>query len=289
MEQMEFVETEKTTRASRVSDRVKKFLGMDVGTKPSAWKPPVVVPDAVPEEQESTIYPALGKQKETTKQLEDIYTNLLQAESGSKQYDSKGKLITSNKGAEGISQVMPKTQADPGFGVAPAKDKSEAEFLRVGKDYLKAMYNRYNDWELALAAYNAGPGNVDKALSKSKKSGEDWKEHLPVKQETIPYIDKILGTRHWDKFKSRHVIENPKKKDQSSEFFGAPIQVAGGVSARSKAAIKQLDDSMKGEDKEEEETSEQKNESSKKPGATIQLPNGTWITPEENKKLTKIT
>jgi len=58
MEQMEFVETEKTTRASRVSDRVKKFLGMDVGTKPSAWKPPVVVPDAVPEELETPAYPS---------------------------------------------------------------------------------------------------------------------------------------------------------------------------------------------------------------------------------------
>lgn len=68
----------------------------------------------------------------------------------------------SPKGARGVTQVMPATGADPGYGVAPMKDQSVAEQTRFGKDYLTAMLNKYDgNVEKALAAYNAGPGAVD--------------------------------------------------------------------------------------------------------------------------------
>jgi hypothetical protein len=91
-------------------------------------------------------------------------------------------------GAEGAMQVMPKTQLDPGFGVRPAKLGPDGKPLagereRVGHDYLDAMINRYSgDYELALAAYNAGPGAVDAALAK----GGDFLSHLP--KETQDYV-----------------------------------------------------------------------------------------------------
>lgn len=66
-------------------------------------------------------------------------------------------------GARGTMQTMPGTLKDPGYGVKPAKDDSPAELERVGKDYLKAMVREYNgSIPLALAAYNAGPGTVNK-------------------------------------------------------------------------------------------------------------------------------
>lgn len=69
----------------------------------------------------------------------------------------------SPKGAVGTMQTMPATLRDPGFGVAPAKDDSDEERERVGKDYLKAMLKRYPGRpDLALAAYNAGPGRADR-------------------------------------------------------------------------------------------------------------------------------
>ena len=97
----------------------------------------------------------------------------------------------SNKGARGLTQVMPKTGVDPGFGVQPLQNTSPDEYKRFGRDYLKAMVSEFNgDYEKALAAYNAGYGNVQKAIA---KGGEDWKNFLPKAKETLPYIKKILN------------------------------------------------------------------------------------------------
>lgn len=105
-------------------------------------------------------------------------------ESGGKRYGKDGQLLTSPKGAQGEMQVMPKTAIDPGFGVIPAKDASPEELARVGRDYLAAMQHRYGQPDLALAAYNAGPGAVDKAML----HGDDWLKHLP--DETQKYVAK---------------------------------------------------------------------------------------------------
>jgi Transglycosylase SLT domain len=120
--------------------------------------------------------------KEGSIEPEDINSLILkvkQLESGGKHFDKQGNIITSPKGAEGIMQVMRHTQRDPGFGVSPAKDKSPSELQRVGEDYFKAMYNKYQDAKLAAMAYNWGPGNVDKWLASDKKTA--------VPQETIRY------------------------------------------------------------------------------------------------------
>ena len=90
----------------------------------------------------------------------------------------------SPKGAQGVMQVMPNTQTDPGFGVAPAKDKSPQELERVGRDYYAAMQNRYGHDTLAAIAYNMGPGKTDAWL----QAGGDFNK-LPA--ETQAYIGKV--------------------------------------------------------------------------------------------------
>ena len=125
-----------------------------------------------------------------------LYDRVINQESRGRHTTSDGKLLTSHKGARGISQVMPKTGEDPGYGVAPLKNETEAEYRRFGKDYLNAMLREYNgDERMALAAYNAGPGNVNKAIEKAKTKGGDFTLYLPKRQETIPYLDNILGTK----------------------------------------------------------------------------------------------
>lgn len=75
----------------------------------------------------------------------------------------------SSKGATGLTQVMPATAANPGYGVAPMKDQSVAEQTRFGKEYLTAMLDKYDgNVEKALAAYNAGPGAVDNWVTPSE-------------------------------------------------------------------------------------------------------------------------
>lgn len=126
--------------------------------------------------------------------FERIFSQLKIAESGGRHLDRNGNLITSRVGAEGITQVMPRTQTNPGFGVRPLQNRSQEEFERVGREYLQAMYREYKgDWEKALAAYNAGPGNVNRAISRAAAQGGDWKDYLPRPEETLPYIDRILG------------------------------------------------------------------------------------------------
>lgn len=107
-----------------------------------------------------------------------------QSESRNRERDENGNLITSSAGAQGKMQVMPGTNTDPGFGVKPAQDSSDAERTRVGRDYLAAMMRRYgNDPAKAWAAYNWGPGNVDAAI---KKAGANYLNLAPP--ETQEYV-----------------------------------------------------------------------------------------------------
>ena len=69
----------------------------------------------------------------------------------------------SKKGARNLAQIMPATAQNPGYGVEPLKDQSVDEQYRFANDYIGALLKKYNnDVPLALAAYNAGPGNVHK-------------------------------------------------------------------------------------------------------------------------------
>lgn len=88
--------------------------------------------------------------------MSNLYDDVEYWESGGKQG------AVSPKGARGVMQLMPGTMRDPGFGITPMRDDSEAENRRVGREYLDAMYRKYGDQKTALMAYNWGPGNVDK-------------------------------------------------------------------------------------------------------------------------------
>lgn len=79
---------------------------------------------------------------------------------------------------------MPATAHDPGFGIAPAQSDSPQEFNRVGQAYLKVLHRRYGgDPAKMWAAYNAGPGRLDRAL---QAHGDNWFTALPA--ETQNYV-----------------------------------------------------------------------------------------------------
>lgn len=96
----------------------------------------------------------------------------------------------SPKGARGLMQLMPGTSRDPGFGVEPLRNDSPEENVRLGRDYLNAMLERYQGNEqLALAAYNAGPGRVDQALQQA--GGDPQRAIAMLPAETRNYVPSV--------------------------------------------------------------------------------------------------
>jgi len=89
----------------------------------------------------------------------------------------------SPKGARGLMQVMPATARDPGFGIRPSNG-TPADDVRVGREYRAKMQERYGgNLQKMWAAYNWGPGNLDRAL---EAHGENWMRAAPT--ETRNYI-----------------------------------------------------------------------------------------------------
>jgi soluble lytic murein transglycosylase-like protein len=101
---------------------------------------------------------------------EDLFLRLVQQESG------WNPTAVSVKGATGLAQLMPETAKRLGVDIAVAEENLEG-----GARYLRMMYDRFGTWELALAAYNAGPGAVEEA------------DGIPPFEETESYVKAILG------------------------------------------------------------------------------------------------
>lgn len=101
---------------------------------------------------------------------EDLFLRLVRTESN---FHPGAK---SNKGAIGLAQLMPYTANH--LGVNPHDPK---ENLEGGARYLSQQYQRFRDWRLALAAYNAGPEAV------ARYGG------VPPYDETQRYVKAILG------------------------------------------------------------------------------------------------
>ena len=104
----------------------------------------------------------------------------------------------SQDGAAGLWQLMPSTAIQLGVeinwwydGRRDIEDSTDAAL-----DYLTKMYKRFDDWALALAAYNAGPARISRLIKKNKKaggSGNYWELDLP--RETARYVPRLLALR----------------------------------------------------------------------------------------------
>jgi soluble lytic murein transglycosylase-like protein len=118
-----------------------------------------------------------GRYLETARQAarrhgvpEELFLRLVQQESG------WNPGAVSHKGATGLAQLMPGTADRLGVD-----ETDPHQNLDGGARYLRLMYDRFGDWKLALAAYNAGPEAVEKYGG------------VPPYAETTSYVKSILG------------------------------------------------------------------------------------------------
>ena len=99
--------------------------------------------------------------------------------------------LNPNTGASGLMQLMPATAKQPGYGVQPFQGDdlfNPEENVRFGVDYMTAMIREFGDPNLALMAYNWGPGNVKKWLDRGA-------DPAAIPPETRDYVTKINAWR----------------------------------------------------------------------------------------------
>lgn len=103
-------------------------------------------------------------------------------------------LARSPAGARGLFQLMPPTAKELGLSVFLPDDRIDPEKnARAAAQLLKKLHLKFADWPLALAAYNAGAGRVQRTLTQqSAKTFADIATHLP--SETRMYVPKVLAT-----------------------------------------------------------------------------------------------
>jgi membrane-bound lytic murein transglycosylase D len=70
--------------------------------------------------------------------------------------------------------------------------------------YLKKLHDIFNDWDLALAAYNSGPGNVNKAIRRSGGYKNYWNIRRNLPRETAGYVPAFLATMYIFEYAEEH-------------------------------------------------------------------------------------
>ncbi|KMN35420.1 peptidoglycan N-acetylmuramoylhydrolase [Chromobacterium sp. LK1] len=105
----------------------------------------------------------------------------------------------SHVGAAGLWQFMPATGRQYGLEQTWWYDgrRDVTEATRAALDYLENLYAQFGDWNIALAAYNWGEGNVSRAIARLQASGQEVTyENIRMPNETRNYAPKLLAVRN---------------------------------------------------------------------------------------------
>lgn len=161
----------------------------------------------------------------------------------------------SPKGASGLWQFMYGTGKGYGLEVSSFIDQRFDPILstRAACKFLRHLYNTYGDWNLALAAYNCGPGNVNKALRKTDGKGGFWDIYPYLPKETRGYVPAFIAATYAYHYHKQHDIEPTEAPvplvtdtihidrimhlEQISSTIGTPMEVLKALNPQYKQQI----------------------------------------------------
>ncbi len=148
----------------------------------------------------------------------------------------------SRAGASGLWQFMYATGRMYNLNVNSYVDEryDPLKASHAAANYLKDMYKVYKDWILVIAAYNCGPGNVNKAIYRSGGKRNYWDIYYHLPKETRGYVPAFIAAMYAVNFYQDHnihpaeidmpivtdtiTVHNDLNLNQVAEVLGVPIQ-----------------------------------------------------------------
>ena len=134
--------------------------------------------------------------------------------------------VKSKVGAVGLWQFMSGTAKEYDLRIHSYIDerKDVKKSTQAALEYLTNLYRRYDDWTLALAAYNCGPGNINKAIRKAGGKKDFWEIRKYLPKETRRYLPKLVATMYvMNHFHDYGLNDKAQKFSEYSAFGVANI------------------------------------------------------------------
>ncbi|MDO5608743.1 MAG: transglycosylase SLT domain-containing protein [Capnocytophaga sp.] len=144
-------------------------------------------------------------------------------------------------GATGLWQFMYATGKMYGLEVNNYVDERSdpVRSTKAAARYLSKLYEIFGDWDLVLAAYNSGPGNVTKAMRRSDGKQNYWNLRPYLPRETAGYVPAFLATLYIFEYATEHGF-NPQKRD-NHHFETDTIRVRQAVPFKNIAELTGMD------------------------------------------------
>lgn len=117
-------------------------------------------------------------------------------------------LALSKMGASGLWQFMLYTGRQYGLTVDSYVDERRDPYksTEAAVTFLKDLYKIYGDWQLVIAAYNCGPGNVNKAIRRSGGKKDFWEIYYRLPRETRGYVPAFIAATYTFNYAKEHNI-----------------------------------------------------------------------------------
>lgn len=164
--------------------------------------------------------------------------------------------VTSPAGAVGLWQFILSTGRGMGLEVNSLVDErcDPYKSSEAAARFLKQLYTTFGDWSLAIAAYNCGPGNVNKAITRSRLKNPDfWAIYEYLPKETRGYVPAFIAANYVMNYYPEHGISPALAKrplitdtihvtqrvhfDQISAVLGIPVDVIKALNPQYKKNI----------------------------------------------------